>query len=159
VVVRASHASSGQVLKGVQCSQEARGYRAWREHLLMDYSFLSLIPGAIQKPEPRSRTKGRKSRKEGAVKREVREQVAERDPSCRVEGMAPAVCRDRLEWAHLKPRTRAQTRNMPAEYRHTTMFTAMLCGHHHDLYDAGVFDIRFIDEERGADGPIEVIRR
>lgn len=106
-----------------------------------------------------ARTKGRRKRTEAAVKREVRGIVAERDQSCRVEGMAPAACHGRLEWTHLKPRTRAQTRGMSAEERHTTRYTAMLCEAHHDLLDASVFEIRFIDPERAADGPIEVVRR
>lgn len=115
--------------------------------------------GVIAPDEPRDRSKGRKDRTEGAIKKAVRAIVAERDQTCRVEGMAPAACRGRLEWAHLRPRSRWQTRGMPPEYRHTTTYTAMCCDEHHNLYDAWQFDIHFIDPERGADGPIEVVRR
>lgn len=125
----------------------------------MDYEWLRKVPGAIPKPEPRKRTDGRKRRSEARVKREVRAEVAERDPSCRFEGMAPTVCCGWLQWMHLKPRTRAQTRGMDPEYRHTTTYTAMGCKGHHELYDAGVFDVVYLDADRGADGPIEIVRR
>ncbi len=124
----------------------------------MDYSVFKDSPGFISKGEPRQRTQGRKKRTEAAVKRDVRALVAERDPSCRTEGMFPRHCAGRLEWAHLRPRTRAQTRGMSAEERHTTAYTAMLCESCHDLYDASVFDIVFLTDE-AADGPIEVARR
>lgn len=122
------------------------------------WAWLRKVDGAVLPPEPIDRTKRRKRRTEAAVKREIRALVAERDPMCRWEGMAPTVCRGRAEWCHLRPRTRAQTRGMDPEYRHTTLFTLMGCKGHHKLYDAGVFETVFLTD-RMADGPIEVTRR
>jgi hypothetical protein len=122
------------------------------------WAFLRHVPGAVLPDEPMARTKGRKHRSEARVKREVRAEVAERDQTCRLEGMAPKACQGRLEWMHLPPRRRSQTVGMPPEYRHTTQFTAMGCTEHHRMLDANVFGIHFIDADRGADGPIEVTR-
>lgn len=114
---------------------------------------------AIAPAEPRKRGANRTRKTEKALKRVIHGLLVERDGGCRVDGMAPGLCRGRLEYAHLRPRARWQTRGMDPEYRHTTEFGALLCDEHHNLYDAYQYDIRFIDEERGADGPIEVIRR
>jgi hypothetical protein len=127
--------------------------------LTVDYSAFKDAPGFLHKPETRTRANGRKKRTEAAIKRDIRAQVFERDQCCRFEGMGPGPCRGPWQWAHLAPRRRSQTVGMDPEYRHTTTYTAMGCQIHHEMYDAHVFDIHYIDPERGADGPIEVVRR
>lgn len=124
----------------------------------MDYSAFKDSPGFIGKGEPRKREKGRAKRTEAAIKKAIRAEVAERDQSCRFEGMAPADCYGPLQWCHLRPRTRGQTRGMAPEYRHTTAYTAMGCALHHGGYDHHKFDVVFLTD-RMADGPIEVVRR
>ncbi len=43
----------------------------------------------------------------------------------------------------------------PPEERHSTLWTAMLCDHHHELYDAHKFDLEQLTD-RGADGPLRL---
>jgi hypothetical protein len=114
---------------------------------------------AIPKGPTRKQIKAKRGRTEAQVKRDVRADVFERDWDCRVVGMAPAACDGPHEWAHLRPFTRAQTRNMAPEERHQTAYSARMCREHHRMYDAGLFDIVYLDPERGADGPIQVERR
>jgi len=48
---------------------------------------------------------------------------------------------------------------MDPSLRHTTQNTMMACKRHHMEFDAHLFDVRCIDPERGADGPVEVVYR
>jgi hypothetical protein len=126
----------------------------------VDYSFLSQIPGAILKPTSRKTLKGRKDRAEYKTKAQVRAECVERDGYCRIAEMAHrTLCAGRSEWMHLEEGRRSQTRGMAPEKRHTTRLSLMGCKRHHLEYDAHVFDVDFIDPERGADGALQVTYR
>ena len=101
---------------------------------------------AHPKPEPRARTKRRTARLEAAVVTAVRAACVERDGYClflrRIDELGragwagwPPGCSGPSEWAHLPPYTRAATRGMSPERRHSTQHTAMLCRTHHDHVD------------------------
>jgi len=87
------------------------------------------------KPEKLKTVKGRKRRAEKSVKTVIREIVAERDGYCRLAKDGMAGCQGESEWAHLPGTTRAQTRGMKPERRHTTAGTVMACTRHHDHID------------------------
>ncbi len=61
------------------------------------------------------------------------------------------------QWAHVRGTTRAETRGMKPEERHTTAGTLMLCEFHHDRYDGRKRPRIHIAAmtELGADGPLE----
>lgn len=111
------------------------------------------------KPEPRKRTKGRKARKEKAVKTTVRQDCVDRDGSCRFftyrEDVYQLVgsCEGRSEWAHLFTKKRAHTRGMPPEVRHDSDYSCQLCTRHHQLYDSGQLHME-AKTAKGANGPI-----
>ena len=92
-----------------------------------------------------------KAAAERAVKRRIRANVAARDTACRVGGGGPD-CDGRLEWAHLPEQSRAKTRGMAPERRHTTQMTVMACTRHHRDLDARRFTYEFLDAGLGADG-------
>lgn len=124
--------------------------------------------------------KARKDRKEAAVKKYVRAQCAERDGDCRIcdwennpgdihegdEGHDSLPYPDDFsvnpsEWAHLNEGTRAKTRGMAPERRHTTVRSLMLCRFHHDRLDGRQRPRIVIDPmtEHGADGSLEIRTR
>ena len=121
------------------------------------------------KPERRKTTKARKDRHEAAVIAKVRADVAERDGRCRIgwplrpEDQTVAMfdvmgCDGPSQWCHLPPKTRAQTRNMPPEQRHSTAWTIQACQRHHDRIDGRQqprIVVRCLTPD-GADGPIAV---
>lgn len=115
---------------------------------------------AVPKPEPRKRTKARKARTEAQVKKIVRDACVVRDTFCLMEARGvtawAGACGGPSEWAHLPPWTRARTRNMPLEQRHSTKVSAMLCRLHHDHLDGRRGPRLTITclSARGADGPI-----
>lgn len=114
---------------------------------------------ALQKWEMTSQKtlNGRADRAEKKTKTQVRAECVNRDEYCRVSSMAHRTpCRGRSEWTHLEHKRRCFTRGMKPTDRHSTVWTCQMCEGHHDEYDAHLFDVHFIDEERGADGPIEV---
>lgn len=126
-------------------------------------------PGSVAcpKPEPRARTKRRKDRYEDAVARKVRDLVSDRDGYCRLARTAYDAslrtlvggCSGPSEWAHLL--RRSKTRGMPAEDRHSSETSVMLCNRHHQGpagYDGHAFDVRPLTG-RGADGPLRYVRR
>jgi hypothetical protein len=94
---------------------------------------------ACPKPEKRARAKARVKRQASAVEQRVRAQVVARDGDCRVGASGwPAVfgpCGGESEWAHLEDKRRFKTRGQPAEVRHTTAGSLMLCTAHHRAYD------------------------
>ena len=96
-------------------------------------------PGSrpVPKPEPRARVKGRAKRKASAVVRDVRAACVARDGYCRVGACYSLLgpCGGDSQWAHLKEKQRSKTRGQPAEVRHTTQGSLMLCSQHHDRYD------------------------
>lgn len=116
------------------------------------------------KPEPRKRVKGRKDRREAAIKKSVRAQCVERDGYCLIASQLLRSLRDLLgpcggqsEWAHVGRQRRCFTRGQAPEVRHTTAGSGMLCERHHDAYDAHAFD--FETDEAGMDGMIGIVRR
>lgn len=123
----------------------------------IDYSFLRDIPGAICKPSSRQLEKGRKDRAEHKTKGQVRAECVERDGYCRPAEMCRSLCAGQSEWAHVEPRS--ATRGMEPTRRHSTMNSMMCCKRHHMELDAHLWDVIYIDAERGADGPIEVSYR
>lgn len=112
-------------------------------------------------PQPkgpkRKTIKGRKARKEKAVKTTVRELCVERDGFCRFGTYRDDVrdivgpCDGRSEWMHLGDKKRARTRGMAPEVRHTTADSMMGCSRHHRDYDAGRMQIVALSG-KGADG-------
>ncbi len=108
-------------------------------------SYQSMRP----KPGPTAKARAKRRRAEVPIAKLVRAHCVERDGFCRLIGLSP--CSGVSEWAHLE-QTRAKTRGMAPEARHTTTHTAMLCTRHHGLYDAHV--VRIAMTERGANGPI-----
>jgi hypothetical protein len=116
----------------------------------------------FSKPTRRSTIKAREDREEARVIKRVRPLVVERDGYCRLAWAAALptcpldACSGPSEWAHLEGHRRFETVNLPPEERHSTTWTAMLCDHHHDLYDAHEFDIKQ-KTERGADGPLRLV--
>lgn len=121
---------------------------------------------ALPKPETRKRSKARKDRHEAAVIAKVRAADVERDGYCiflwRIEELGyagwPLGCAGPSELAHLPPWTRAHTRGLPPEARHTTAHTAMLCRQHHAQLDGRQHPrivVRCLTPD-GADGPISV---
>lgn len=111
---------------------------------------------ACKKPEPRKRVQGRVKRHARTVVRDVRAAVVERDGMCRVPPGVFGACQGVLEWAHLL--RRFKTRGQPAETRHTTQGTLMLCKKHHLQFDAHELQITALSVEHGADGPLEFWR-
>ena len=122
------------------------------------------------KPERRKTTKARKDRQEAAVKAQVRAACVERDGGCRFTmfhertGMTRFTahglkgCDGSSHWCHLPPKTRAHTRRMPPEERHSTAWTIMACKFHHDRLDGRQqprIVVRCLTPD-GADGPISV---
>ncbi len=84
---------------------------------------------AVPKPEPRKRMKARAKRTEAAIIRAVRAACVARDGYCRASDLGG--CYGPSEWAHAPWWTRAKTRGMKPELRHTTAGSMMLCQKHH----------------------------
>lgn len=131
--------------------------------MAIDYALIAAA-GGISKGIPRKLAKGRRTRGEAKVKKSVRQQCVERDGHCLIWSRAIAGwmlerCDGPSEWAHIGKHRRSLTRGMPAEKRHTTAGSAMLCKRHHDAYDAHAFDIEALDMVKGMDGAFRVIGR
>lgn len=115
------------------------------------------------KPEPRTRTKGRKDRAEAKVKQSIRQQCVERDGDCRMAAarfdddlpreLYPHRCTTQAEWAHLRGHRRSQTRGQAPERRHTTQHSLMFCQALHALEEAGRLTVTYLSD-RGCDGPL-----
>ncbi len=116
---------------------------------------------AFPKGPTRKAIKAKKDRAEAKQIRRIRERCVERDGVCRCTAYQTdrkqgtwVICEGLSEWAHFGDRKRAQTRNMPPTYRHSTAASLMLCTRHHKLYDAGLLKIRAFTDA-GCDGPLE----
>jgi hypothetical protein len=108
----------------------------------------------------RQQLKARKARRERAVIKAVRSDVAGRDGPCRlmaVHGSVTGYCGGVPEMAHLGEWRRANTRGLDPEDRHHTRGCLMLCTKHHRAYDAHEFDLGY--GPLGADGRLDVILR
>lgn len=114
-------------------------------------------PGlAYPKGPSRKTLKGRVKRSEATVKREVRAACVERDGYCRLAGLAiVGQCQGRSEWSHMAGHRRSQTMGRPADERHATAWTSMLCTKHGKLEEDDAIAIVPLTD-RGLDGPIEV---
>jgi hypothetical protein len=89
----------------------------------------------------RKQLKARKARRERAVIKAVRSDVAGRDGPCRLMAVHGSV----------------NTRGLDPEDRHHTRGCLMLCTKHHRAYDAHEFDLGH--GPKGADGRLDVILR
>lgn len=128
---------------------------------------------AAPKPEPLQRTRNRRRRVEGKVKKSVRAQCVLRDGPCRfgmpsmeaitldrragTMNFASPGCAGPSEWAHMHSRRRSQTRNRAPEIRHDTQHSFMACQRHHDQYDGRQRPRMFVTAltRKGADGPLK----
>lgn len=119
------------------------------------------------KPEPHKRVKDRKKREERAVIKTVRPAVVTRDGLCRLRSMCRAfqlmfgACAGPSEWAHWREHSRAKTRGMAPQIRHTTSQSLMMCKRHHNDYDKGHGVTRLYIEaltERICDGRLRFIK-
>ena len=103
---------------------------------------------AFPKGRTKRQDKDRLARREAAAVKSVRAQCMDRELSrCRFE-VTPATwgydvfspgmwleCEGPLEWAHAPWWTRAKTRGMAPEVRHTTADSLIVCQRHHDQID------------------------
>ena len=98
-------------------------------------------PIAQPKGKTRKQLKARKDRHEAAVLKAVRADCVKRDGWCLFGLFVDLIleCKGPSEWAHLPPKTRAQTRGRPPEERHQLAYTAMLCRAHHDRVDGRAY--------------------
>lgn len=136
--------------------------------MAIDYSVLPLGKGKTRK-----QLRARRQRQAATVVQSVRAQCVERDGDCRIcdwENNPEDWHEDDLdypdelsvnpsEWAHLNEGTRAKTRGMSAERRHTTAMSLMLCQFHHDRLDGRHhprITITATEPRLGADGPLEI---
>ena len=110
----------------------------------------------FKQDEPtRKRVKGRKTRDEAKVKRQVRADVDARDGYCLVATRVGILgeCRGPSEWAHFSGHRRSQTRGLPPERRHDTRFSGKLCKRHHTLEEDDKYQVVYRTVEY-ANGPI-----
>lgn len=111
---------------------------------------------ACPKPEPRKKVKARATRQARTVVKDVRAAVVERDGMCRVPARL-GPCQGVLEWAHMHSHRRSKTRGQPAEDRHTSEGTLMLCSFHHLQYDVHALRIEPLTDQ-GANGELKFER-
>jgi hypothetical protein len=94
---------------------------------------------AFPKPPTRRQAKSRRSRADAAAIKAVRLLALERDGRCwfatNRQGSEWIHCMGLPELAHLPPRTRARTRGMAPDERHSLPYVAILCTHHHNRVD------------------------
>jgi hypothetical protein len=119
-------------------------------------------------PGPTARYRAKRRRAEAPVAKKVREACVERDGVCRYwwdmftspfyEDVVD--CEGPSQWAHMREASRAKTRGMKPDVRHSTQTSLMLCRVHHDRYDGRQTPSLRISalSVRGADGPLEFSR-
>lgn len=125
----------------------------------MDYS--ALDPFGISKGTPRKRLKGRKQRAGGKVVTRVRADVVLRDGYCRWLSVGLGACSGPSEWAHAPWNTRAHSRGMEPDERHSTADTLMCCRRHHQELDGRAYprlQITALESQKGADGRLRGLR-
>lgn len=106
-----------------------------------------------------SKATAKASRAETRLANEVRRYVMDvRDDACRVACSGVGPCGGIDEWAHLGDKRRCFTRKMPPEERHSSRWTMKMCTDHHKRYDRHQFDVEFLLDIEGADGPIRVVK-
>jgi hypothetical protein len=115
----------------------------------------------IPKPEKRATSKGRAKRHEAAIIQQVRAACVARDGDCRLGPIWDyfgSVCGGESEWAHMPTHRRSKTIGQPAEDRHCTEGSLMLCTRHHAMLDQHHFDIIPIDSALGANGVLRIVQ-
>jgi len=118
---------------------------------------MNYTQSALPKGRTRKQVKAKRDRLEAKVKRAVRAACVERDGYCRMAWHDVAGSCDGIsEWAHLGEWKRCWTRGMPADDRHHTKGSFMLCRKHHREYDSG--KIFIIYGNHGANGQLLVTR-
>ncbi len=138
-----------------------------------------MLTRAAKKPNgPTARYRAKRRRAEGPIAKKVRARCEYRDGYCRIcewennpddthrgdDGMdwlpyaKDEWSRGPSQWAHMRENSRAKTRGMEPEARHTTALSMMLCEFHHDHYDGRRRPRITIQAltELGADGPLEI---
>lgn len=119
-----------------------------------------------------SRKAARRRRAESKVVKVVRPVVADRDGDCRLYVFDLATranvwrlfgaCCGLSEWAHRREHSRAKTRGMVPDARHTTATSLQLCSRHHQDdrygYDRSAFRIEDLTD-LGCDGRLRFVRR
>jgi len=125
-----------------------------------------------KKPGPTAKYRAKRKRAEAPVAKFVRAQCVDRDGDCRVcdwennpddyhaddlEFVDDLTFPNPSEWAHLGEKTRAKTRGMKPEARHTTEDSVIFCKVHHDRYDGRQKPRMFVKSltALGANGPLE----
>lgn len=113
--------------------------------------------------------KAKSERVEKKVKVDVRSKCATRDGPCVLTraGFGDRIvgdlgnCDGPSEWAHLEEKRRSKTRGQPAEVRHTSVDSCMMCRRHHARYDGRERPRIAVDKltKRGADGPLRFKER
>lgn len=107
-----------------------------------------------------SKATSRKRSAELRMAEQVRRYVMEeRDAGCRLACLGLGPCSGPDEWMHIGDKRRCFTRGMAPEQRHSSRWTMRGCAGHHRAYDAHEFEIEYVLEIEGADGPIRVVRR
>ncbi len=119
---------------------------------------ISRYTSTRRKPGPTAKARAKRKLTDAKYAKLIRAVCVERDGYCRYGGKAgdQIACAGPSEWAHLGDKTRAKTRGMAPEARHTTRDSLMLCKAHHDAYD-GRRRPRLLIEMAGscgADGPV-----
>lgn len=116
----------------------------------------------FKKGKTRKQVKAKRDRLESERIRLVRLACVGRDGFCRVQTerlkdydvyRLLTDCMGVSEWAHFGAFKRSKTRGLPADVRHTTQGSLMLCTKHHQDYDANRLKIRA--GVRGCDGHLE----
>lgn len=128
----------------------------------------------VRKPKgPTAKYRAKRRRQEEPVAKKVRAECVERDGDCRVcdwENNPDDIHYEPLpyaddewsrgpsQWAHMRQNSRAKTRGMKPEARHSTAGSLMMCEFHHDRYDGRRRPrIQIVAmSEHGADGPLEI---
>lgn len=106
----------------------------------------------VPKGKTRKQIKAKKDRLEAKVKRAVRAECVERDGHCRLTGTT--LCDGPSEWAHLE--SRAKTRGMASDRRHSTNNSIMACRKHHQMQHAGLLKI-YLTDAGGANAALDVL--
>lgn len=106
-----------------------------------------------KKPGPVARYRAKRRRAEAPALTACRLHANRRDGACKLAVLGG--CQGPTALMHLRPRTRAQTRGMPPEYRHSVEYTMNGCERHHRLYDDRKIELAMF-ADLGANGPIRI---
>ncbi len=117
-----------------------------------------------RKRKPRgvtAKARAKRKRADDKYAKAVRFDCEQRDGYCRYGTTEHDFtrCGWPAEWAHMGEKTRAKTRGMAPEARHTTADSLILCKSHHDAYDGRRRPRLRIEAltPLGADGPLRFV--